>query len=73
MGSAVTAGGFCSEIVISIISTSQISFLMSVNHYPNFVERKRGWCQAREVAESSIQAESIVCSVEFRQLNSKAN
>lgn len=46
---------------------------MSVNHYPNFVERKSGWCLAREVAESCIQAESIVRSVEFRQLSSKEN
>lgn len=51
---------------------------MSVNDYPNFVERNRfldtrGWCLAREVAESCIQVESIVYSVEFRQLNSNAD
>lgn len=70
----VTAGGFCFEIFISTMFSSQISFLMSVIEYPNFLERHRflntrGWCLAREVGESCIQAESVEYSVEFRELN----
>lgn len=63
-------GGFCSEIFISIMSSSQISFLMSVIDYPNFVERhrflnKRGWCLARAVGESYIQVGSAEYSAKF--------
>lgn len=69
--------GFCFEIVISIMSSSQISFLLTVIDYPNFVERHRflntsGWCLAREVEESCIEVESGAYSVEFRELNSRA-